>query len=660
MTPDAFKEIVLLLGFAILIILISQRLKLPSVIGFLITGVVIGSSGLRLIKDLEQIHVMAEIGAVMLLFTIGLEFSPERLKTLRRYFWVGGSWQITLTVAIHAVALAILGASFQESIFNGFLLCLSSTALVLKIYEEKKELQTPHGNISLGIMLFQDFVVVPMIILVPILGGRQDQRFLSLIGDFALKVLLMAGIYMLSRYLIPVLLKWIVRTRIRELFVITSLFLCLGMSWLTSALGFSMALGAFMAGIILSESSYCHQVVSDIMPFRDLFNSIFFISIGMLLNLEVARFFLSSVLILAFWAMALKIVVVYVVVRLMKFPFRTALIASFTLAQVGEFSFILAGLGRTHGLISDHTFHIFISAAILTILVTPFLIYISHRLPVWMSRWGTAGSEGGDSAKGESRRRGHVIIAGYGLMGKSLAVVLKETGIPFVAVDLNPARMEEAMEQGVPLIFGDISSREILEAAEVRFARAFVSTISDARAVIIAIKGARLMNPGLFTIVRTRFIEDLETFRGLAVNEIIPDEFEASIEIFTRVLEEFHIPRNVIHIQATVIRSGHYEVLRGAPRTARRMDKISELLTQGTVETFLVTEGMAPVGLSFSELNLRNRTGATIIAVVRDERSFTSPRSDFIIQGGDILVLVANHQDMDRAVTFLSSSPTHS
>jgi CPA2 family monovalent cation:H+ antiporter-2 len=650
------QELVIVLAVSVLVISLSQKLKLPSVVGFLLTGILIGPSALRLVRDPHVINVLAEIGVVMLLFTIGLEFSLERLKQIKKDFWIGGGLQVVSTTLITALILRLLGVPPAEGIFYGFLVSLSSTAVVMKILADRAETDAPQGRFSLGVLLFQDVAIVPMIALVPILANAAAVSWTRIALRFSLSLALVGAAFFAALFLAPRILAFIVRIRIRELFIITSLLACLGMALLTSSLGLSLALGAFLAGIILSESEFSHQVVSDILPFRALFNSLFFISIGMLLDLESVWNEWSFVLVLAISIFSLKTVAVFLTAKVLKKSSRIALLSGLALAQVGEFSFVLASVGRRNDFLPDFIFQGFIASSVLTILATPFLIGLSPALADMSEKFFGWRPGRRDAGAVPRPHNNHVIIAGFGLNGQNLARVLKEAGIGYVILELNPDTVRQARACGESIIFGDVASKEILADAGVDRAKAVVFAISDPRAARRGVKIARELSRDVSIIVRTRFTTEIEELYRLGADAVIPEEFETSIEIFTRVLEEFHVPKNIVDAQVKLLRSEHYGMLRGSGSARPSMEKISELLTAGTAETFFVAKDTPAEGRTLGELDLRKKTGATVIAVVRGEQSFTGPSSEFRIQEGDTLVLVASHKDMDRAFQFLERS----
>jgi CPA2 family monovalent cation:H+ antiporter-2 len=651
------EELIILLAVSILIIFLSHRVKIPSVVGFLLTGILIGPGGFSLVKDTEAIGVLAEIGVVMLLFMIGLEFTLKRLKRIQRQFWLGGGLQVVLTTAAALLILVVLKVPAKDAVFYGFLVSLSSTAVVLKILQDRGETDAPQGRISLGILIFQDLAIVPMIAVVPLLANVRSASAGAILSRFLISGATVVAFFAAARYLMPQVLHLVVKMRVREVFIITSLFICLGMAWLTSSLGLSLALGAFLAGVILSESEYSHQVVSDILPFKDVFNSLFFISIGMLLQTGVV--WRSRVLIigLVLSILFLKAVVVILTVRILGYSSRIALLTGLALAQVGEFSFVLASVGRGNGLLPENVFQLFLASSIVTILATPFLIQLSPLLTERLEtklRWGGRTVETGE--KPGRDLQDHVIIAGYGLNGRNLAHVLREAGISYVILELNPETVKKALADGQRVIFGDVASHTILREAQVDKARSIVFAISDPAATRRGVKAARELSPELFILVRTRYASEIDELYGLGANDVIPEEFETSIEIFTRVLGRYHIPRNIIDAQVKVLRGECYGVFRGTCEVVKPAgERLADFLLAGTAQTFYVGRGTWPAGKTLRGIDLRKKTGATVIAVVRGDQSFAGPGAEFGIEAGDTLVLVANHRDMNRAFQFLTS-----
>ncbi len=652
MTVHEFlRDAVVILAASTLVVLVSHKIRVPSVVGFLLTGVLIGPSGLGWIGEVERVEVFAEIGVVFLLFSIGLEFSLERLQEIRRNFFAGGSLQSALTLAAGAAIALVAGFTPQRALFAGFLLVLSSTAIVLKLYADRRELDAPQGKLAIGILLFQDFLIVPMIVLTPVLAGAVEASAGQVALRFLLSLAVIGVVFLLARYLMPRLLHQIVRTQVREILVLGALVVCLGMAWFTESLGFSLALGAFLAGIIISESEYSHQVVAEVVPFRDVFNSVFFISIGMLLDLRFAASHALEIGGLALLILIVKALATAGAVALLSFPARTMTIAALSLAQIGEFSFVLLRVGQRHGMLPQELYQAFIAAAVLTMMLTPLLVSLApglaDRLPGMRRRGG-----GGDTAK-EAARRDHVIVVGFGVNGRNLARVLREASLRYVVIELNAEAVRLARREGEPVLFGDSTRREILEHAGIESARVVVFGISDLVAVRRSIRLARELNPGVHIIVRTRAVAEIEDLRARGADEVIAAEFETSIEIFTRVLRRLHVPGNVIRAQTRALRGEDYRMLRVPSREGPISDALVRALAAGITDVYQLGPESVGSGASIRELALRKQTGATVIAVVRDQEVFTNPVPDLRLQSGDCLVMVGSHLEIERAFEYL-------
>jgi monovalent cation:H+ antiporter-2, CPA2 family len=645
------RELLIVLAASVAVILLSRKLRLPAVTGFVLTGVLIGPSGLGLVGNDQGISLLAEIGIVMLLFTIGLEFSLRRLRPLRKFFLWGGLLQTGLTTLTVAALLSLLGAQIGAAIFCGFLVSLSSTAVVLKILTDRGEVDAPHGHSILGILLFQDLAFVPMLAVVPLLAGSGGEPIGASALRFGASLAAVIAVSFAARFGVPFFLDHIVRTRVREIFVMSSLFVCLGLALFTSALNLSLALGAFLAGLAIAESPYSHQVVSDILPFKNVFNSLFFISIGLLFDVRALGGLLPWAAVLAAAIILIKAAIGFLAVWPVSRSPRIAFSTGLSLAQIGEFSFVLAGVGRAAGILPDRAFQAFLAASIFTLLLTPVIMNVWPR---WLDRAGARWlTRPGPAERPGREQDGHVVIAGFGLNGRNLARVLKEAGIPYVILDLDSELVSEALAGGERAFFGDVSSAIILRRAGVERAKVLAFAISDPMSTRRGVRIARQLSPRVFIIVRTRYAKEIDELYALGADAVIPEEFETSIEIFSRTLEEFHIPKNIIDAQAKIIRGERYGLLRETGGVRPSMEKIADLLNTGTAETFYVSSGGRAAGRTLGELDLRRQTGATVIAVVRGERSFAGPAADLRIEAGDTLVLMASHQAMDAAYAFL-------
>lgn len=640
---DFLQQSVTILAAAVAVILVCARLRIPSVVGFLLTGILIGPSGLRLVGDPAQVELFAEIGVVFLLFSIGLEFSLERLRQIRRFFFLGGSLQGALTLAGIVLLAVLAGFELRRGIFFGFLVVLSSTAVVLKLYADRRELDAPQGKVLIGILLFQDFLIVPMIVLTPVLAGVVEAGPLGIAGRFLVSLLVVGLVFAVARYGMPRLLHQLVRTGIREVLVLAALAICLGMALLTEALDFSLALGAFIAGIIISESEYSHQVVAEVVPFRDVFNSLFFISVGMLLDVPFALARPLPVLALAGAILAVKTGAAAGAVALLGFPARIVTLVALGLAQVGEFSFVLLEVGREHGLVDRGLFQVFIAASILTLLATPVLVGLAPRLAAGLARKDRTAPEMPEGL------RNHVVVVGFGVNGRNLARVLQAAQIRYRVIELDAALVRQGLREGKPMIYGDSTRRDILEHAGVPTAGAVVFGISDLEAVRRAIPLARDLNPGVYILVRTRLVDETEDLLRRGADEVVAQELETSIEIFTRVLERYHVPRNVIRAETRLLRAEGYRMMRVPADSARLSAALIDALAAGTTDVFRLDAGSPAAGRSLRETDLRRRTGATLLAVVRDGTPHPNPAADFRLEPGDDLVLMGSHEEIERA-----------
>lgn len=645
------KEIVIILSVAIPIIFLFKKLKMPSIIGFLIAGVVIGPYGLKLISSSEQIEMMAEIGVILLMFTIGLEFSLGKLIKMKKLFLYAGTSQVGITIITVAVLFSIVGISLPQAIFFGMLISLSSTAIVLKILVDKNELDAPQGKISIAILIFQDLIIVPMMIMLPILGAKEQLSILEIIWKLLFAFGAISVILFLARFFIPKILFQIANLRIREVFTIGILLLVLGTAYLTESIGLSFSIGAFIAGIILAESDFNHEIIAEILPFKDAFNSLFFISIGLLLNISFLLAFPVKLIGLVLGIIIIKSVIIFAVVLWLKFPSRIAVITGVSLAQIGEFSFVLAQSGAKFGLISGEYFNAFLAASIFTMILTPILI---SAAPVLLSKLHFKGKET-EAALGKLKMKNHVVIVGFGLNGRNLAKVLKETGIPYVIIELNPETVVLYKEQGENILYGDVTKREIMTAANISEANVIVFAISAPESTKIALRLAKQMNPKIFAIVRTRYISEIDELKKSDADEVIPEEFETSLQIFNKVLVKYHIPLNVIMKQVSILRGESYQFLRKEKEERHPLDHIEEILAEGLTEIFYVNKDNVIVGKSLKEIDLRAKVDVTIIAIVRAGNTIAAPSGSIRLAACDTLVLTGTHAAVDRAISLLSN-----
>ncbi|MEN6622683.1 MAG: cation:proton antiporter [Smithella sp.] len=647
-----FKKLLIILSFSIPVIYLFNKIKLPSIIGFLITGVIIGPYGLKLIDDSAGIQLMADIGVAFLLFTIGIEIQFTRfLKNLSEILLKGGSQIIFTFLAGVGIGL-IMQLSISQSVFIGFILTHSSSALILKLLKDRNDEVSPQGIISIAVILSQDVMVVPMMLLIPFLGGATGPDIPMIIWKLFKSILVIVVILAVTRFAIPIVLESLVKMNMRDVLVITSVVIAMGIAWITESMGLSLAIGAFLAGMALSDTDFTHQIISDISPFRDVFLSIFFVSLGMILNVNFLRENTGYILLTSLSIIIIKALIVFCLVKLMKYPVRTAVLSGIMLAQIGEFSFVLASYGLEHNIISGYIYQGFIGASVLTFIATPILVSLTYYL---LNKKSLNEPTSGERKNYKIKVANHVIICGMGLNGKNLIKVLKNTGINYVVIDLNYRNIKEAKAKNEKnIIWGDASNIEILKSAGIDSARVLVIAISDRFLTKRCVDIARKIRPDIHIIVRTKYVADIDELVKLGADNIIPEEYETSIQILSRVLRMFHVPNSIILAQGNIIRNRSYGVFREVRFTEEAFEQINQILAQGTIETFYVAAGNAIIGQSIKDLNLKARTGATILNIIRDNKTITHPAGNFVFEAADQLVIFGSHRALDLALEILN------
>lgn len=643
-------DIVIILGVSVPLILLFQRFRLPSILGLILAGIIVGPSALSLVHSAHDVETMSEIGVIFLLFVIGIEFSLKQLAQIKRTVFVAGLFQVFATIAVVSLLALGWGMNINQSIFLGFLFSLSSTAIVLKMLQEQGAVHTPHGRVAIAVLIFQDIIVVPFMLVTPMLAG-QSENWIVETGILLLKVLAVIAItFVLARYVVPWILDRVVRTKNRELFILTLVVICFATAWLTSAVGLSLALGAFFAGLIISESAYSHQATTNILPFREIFISFFFVSIGMLLDV---RFFLLNIhwiLLLTIATFIVKGLIASTATALLNYPARTVILSGMTLFQVGEFAFVLSATGIAYGLLNDDTYQYFLSVSIFTMAATPFVMKyeesISDRIlrralprqvrvrldSIAKARMAVSSTETIEPLKD------HLIIIGYGINGKNVAKAARNAEIPYTILELDPRLIEAAMRDGEPIHFGDATDEQTLSGQNIQSARVVVIAISDQDATRKIIGNIRRYSETAYVIVRTRYVKEIESIIRLGADEVIPEEFETSIEIFTKVLRKYLIPSDEIESFTQQIRSGNYEML----RSVGALPGINSLsIPDLEISSLRVSQARNDVvGKDLASADLRRRFGVNLLAIHRSNRYLTLLTPETVIEQDDLLYVV--------------------
>jgi CPA2 family monovalent cation:H+ antiporter-2 len=629
-------------------------------VGFLLTGILAGPHGLGLLKAVHEVEVLAEIGVVLLLFTIGIEFSLKNLLRIKKSVLMGGSVQVLLTfVAVFSLS-RYFDQAFSESVFIGFLVALSSTAIVLKLIQERAEVDSPHGRTTLGILIFQDVIIVPMMLVTPLLvgaAGNLGSLILVLVAKgIGIILLVMIG----AKWIVPQVLYQIARTRNSELFLLSVVTICLAVAWLTSSSGLSLALGAFLAGLIISESEYSHQALGNILPFRDVFTSFFFVSIGMLLDVGFLFRQPGFIVLIALGVLALKAIIACFVTVLLGLPLRTAILAGLALSQVGEFSFILSRTGTEHGLLAGNIYQIFLSVSVLTMAATPFIITLAPHLSDIILRLPlpkrlVSGFYPVSEIKVEGKKD-HLIIIGFGLNGRNLAQAAKLMDIPYVIIEMNPETVRSEQAKGEPIYYGDATREAVLQYANIKDARIVVLAINDPAATRRITEITRRLNSKVHFIVRTRYLQEMQSLYELGADEVIPEEFETSVEIFTRVLAKYLIPRDEIERFVAEVRSDGYKMFRSLSKKSVSFSDLTLQLPDVEISTLRVGVRSALAGKSLTQIELRKRYGVTVLAIRRTSQILSNPHGDMQLCANDVLFVLGPPEKIAE-VTSLFHNP---
>jgi len=576
----------LLVVFAVtaVVVFLFGQARLPSVVGLLVSGVLVGPYGLSLVADVETVQLLAEIGVVVLLFTVGLEFSMSRLVVMLPLMARIGLPQIVGTTLLVTLATWWYLGTAAQAVFAGLLVAMSSTAIVLKLLADRGETGTPHGRIAVAVLLLQDLLVVVAMLAVPLLADAAGTQpgpaapahaaahsaplFANPVAGIVAGLVVVAGVLVAGRRIVPVVLHEVVRQRNRELFLITIVLVCLGTAAITAQVGLSLALGAFLAGLSLAESEYGHQAFTEVLPFRDTLASLFFVSVGMLLDI---RFLLANAPLVAATVVAIiiaKMLVTAVPAWLAGFPVRTSLLAGAGIAQVGEFSFVLGSRGAEAGLLDAGDYQTFLAAAVVTMAATPVVTAILPGLLERLARtagWARRLLEMPIEQEGPALAD-HVVIAGFGLNGQNLAAALGEFGVPHVILELNPETVRRERLAGRDIRYGDCTRAAVLAHASLERARAYVIAISDPASTRRSVQIAREIAPAVRILVRTEHLAEVDELESLGADDVIPAEFETALALFDRVLGIYDVPEPTIDGLLAKMRLENYGVLRAARR----------------------------------------------------------------------------------------------
>ena len=648
-------DLVVVYGVGALVAFLFHKLRQTPLVGFLVTGMLVGPFGLSLVRDAEHVHVLAEIGVMLLLFSLGIEFSVKKLLQVRRVVFGAGPFQVLVTLVATMAVASYAGLPTRLAIFLGFLTAISSTAIVVKGLIEQGEVDSIHGKVSLGILIFQDLCVVPLVLVTPLLA-QQASSWPEVMGAMGRALAIILAILLVSRYLSPMVLRAVVLTRNKELFVIASLWMLLVIALGVSAAGFSLALGAFLAGLVLSESEYAHQIFADMRPFRDGLNSLFFISIGMLVDPSFLWAHKGIVLIVIGAVLIGKATINFITVLAWGFPGPVAAMVGLGLAQIGEFSFVLLEAGYQSGLVTQDGYQIAISCAVATMGVTPALVWGSRHLAsssrfLSLSRSLSRKKRFRNLEAAASQLGDHTLICGFGVGGRSIARVLKANKIPYLVLELNALTVQQEKERGEPIYYGDCTDPDILARAGIEGSRVVVLSLSDPFATRQAVRTVRSLNPELVVLTRTHYAAEIDKLFDLGSDEVVADEFETSIELIARVLRLYNFPRNLVAAEIKSIREERYQMFRQQEITVPRFRLTGSL--DVFFETYQVPSDSLLRGVSIAASQIRTKTGALVLGIVRESSGVANPGPEEVIRAGDLLFLSGTKPQLHKAEKLL-------
>ncbi len=655
MDPFAFHNILILLGVAVVLVALFRYLHLPQILAYLFAGILVGPYGLGWIPDTQETRYLAEFGLVFLMFTIGLEFSLPKLMAMKSIvIGLGGAQVLISCLAFGAVAWW-MGVPIEGAIVIGGILALSSTAIVMKLLTEQLEQTSRHGRHAFGVLLFQDLVVVPFLILIPALGGDAEGSVLAALGWALFKsVAVLVVIFPLGRWLLRPLLHEVATARQREFFMLTVLLVTLVAAWLTHQAGLSLALGAFLAGMMLGETEYRHQVESDILPFRDILLGLFFVTVGMMLNLDVVRQWWPWVLASVAAILVFKTVLIMGLGKFFNMETGVALRTGLVLSQGGEFGFALLLQAREHRVLDGDAAQIVLAAVVLSMLAAPLIVRYNGRLAKLMVPHYTRVRESNlDVIRAEAgETQGHVIICGYGRSGQNIAWMLEQEGIPSLALDLDPVRVRDARDAGKSVVYGDATRHEVLEAAGLRRAKALVISFNDVASTLKILESTRHMRPDMAVIVRTMDDADLDRLKAAGATEVVPESLEGSLMMGSHLLLLLGVPVSRIVRHVRNVRGDRYRMLRGFFHGEDVFEGKGPDAYRERFHSVTLPPGAHAVGKLLADLHL-DKANIVVSAVRRGGIHGPQPAPDTKLAAGDVLVLFGTPESLEEAEKIL-------
>jgi CPA2 family monovalent cation:H+ antiporter-2 len=651
------KDIVIIFALSTFVNLIFTKLKMPTIVGYLLTGIIAGPHLLSLISSQHNIELMAEIGVVLLLFSIGMEFSLKHLLKIRRIVFLGGLIQVFITALLFMIIFNFQGINIKTGLFIGFIAAMSSSALVLKLLQERSELTSNYGRTVLGILIFQDLMLVPLLLFSDFFGNK-DINYSSQILILLVKTLGIIGfVYIGNKWLIPKLMRIIAFAKNQELFMMSIFLICLAVALLTYQLGMSLAFGAFLAGLMISESEYSHNAFGSLIPFKDLFSSFFFVSIGMMLDMNFVITHFNIVLISVTILLAVKTFVAGGTGFLLGHTFKGTVLVGLALCQVGEFSFILAKIGLDKSIISSFYYQLFLSVAVISMALSPFILQLSNpfsnlllKLPIPdLMRKGLFPLPEIEIPG----MKNHLIIVGKDSSALSLSFMAKHLKMPYVSIVFDPVTVRERQNKGETIIYGDAVNESILLKAHIETADVIVISVGSLIPSMTIIEKVRHLNKHIYIIVRAKDINDIEILFKLGADQVFPENFEIAIDLFGRILTKRLVPRKNINLILSSIRDDYYGIFR--EKDGKKKPSLLDELPNIEISAIELDDNPDIIGRSVGDLDLRKKAGITLVAIKRGEKIIEHPSAKDILCKGDILYLLGTYEQNAVAVEYFTS-----
>lgn len=661
---------IIVLGCALLILLVGRKLRLPILIGYFLTGIIIGPSCLHFITE-EEVKMLADMGVILMMFTIGLETPLKKLLEMKKIVLIGGTLQLVLTTAAVTGILMAVGMSFNVALFIGFLVAHSSTAIIMNLYQRSGEIDKPHGKIALGLLIFQDLNVIPMMLLVPFLSPSDNPDIVASIIKLLIGLGSLTGILIAAVYLVPKILRHIALTRNGELFIIGIVVISLGIAVLMNFTGVELSLGAFIAGVAISGTEYSHEVLGLVSPLRDILTSFFFISIGMMLNLKFVWENIGFILLLAVFLLLLKTGINFLSSRVIGVSKGVSLLAAVGLSQIGEFSFILGQTGLNSNILDTNTYQFFLAISILTMTVTPLLV---TTMPKIIKRFNPDKVPQNDSH--DPMTEEHEIIVGYGLTGQYVVKALEKMKIEYVVLETNAKTVSTEQKKGIPIIFGDATRDAVLSYAGIEKATDLVITIPQQDVIKAIVGTARRMNPNIIIITRTQFISDTAELYKLGADAVIVDERESAIQMFQRIIATRNMPAEDVEQLSKIMRRELYDRWIEQPymfmkRTGKNTNFLESLLVRVRQTEIQLSKEMEQIqeievmpnsdvcNKRLNEIHFRRNYGVSILAIKHpgNEGEEVSPNETVQLKAGDIVVILCDYKKYEKILQLFTNKP---